>query len=236
MRLIYVILLIVTLAFQACNEADTTSQKQGGLPHQKEGGTLIDAESLKKSIEEAGISDMVGLAFAGKINSNGRLPTVELDILRVFSDGDEKKATKLTGDLIIGGKAMDDFEGIVHPIKDLEFEFSSMVNSSQKFDFGFITKQQYDLLMNQQPEQLFVSGAKVNFGKIQGIVGEYFTFKIEVFPKKLISSQSDTIIIGMPDYQLTIPCPPNWFLSMPSPNKVINYWKEIQEAVNQALE
>jgi len=242
MKQVFALLLCIFLfGISACDQGGGAEEQQETeaeiMPHQDEGGALINAVKLREVFNENADEKVIGIAFAGKKNANKRMPTIELTLLKVYHDGNNFMADTIAGDYFDGGIMFGNSNGKKYDPKELEFEFSSMVSKSKKFDFGFMTKDQYDLLMQRGAKQFLVTGAKVDFGNIEGIVGEYFTFKVEAFPKNVNVLPSSGIPIAVPDFQLTLPCPPDWFLAQLGPNQsdFVAFWDELVKVVNQTM-
>lgn len=139
----------------------------------KIGGLVLKVKELEIILAEP---KTVGLAFA--LASPGEAPNVSLKVLRVYKEGDN-----LVGEerLIVhragAEKAMQHPVGVVD---DFIFKYDNKLKSD-KYGFGFYSKESFGLLLKPGFDEVFIGGGKVDYGDDSYIdQTEWFTFTISL--------------------------------------------------------
>lgn len=196
----------------------------------EKGGILFDADAIKKIFEDPTI---FALAIA-PVKEKGTISNVNLKILKVYWQNNKMLADDINLTPKNGVPMVDPSKRV--PPAHLEFEFSEHLKG-KKFDFGFITRDQFEVLSKFEVKEIFISGVYIQFGNIRGIKGNYFSFKLEPFPKyvKILTGLAP-ITIGVPYYQMAIPCPPDWVFDTDKESEEYrSFWDKLNEVVNEAL-
>ncbi len=209
------------------------------------GGIVLKVETLNLLFSRYG-DQTIGLAFAIKPEAtrNPSAPpeyAVNIDVYRCYWDTNSSgkktiKATKGSDNYIRTASDRAARLGTVNERtpSQYEFEFKKLMQK-KKFVFGFLTKDQYDILVKHEVEEIFISGAIIDFGKISSLAfkGQYFTFKVEPYEKDISNSKwfmPETM--GVPVTQILIPCPHEWANMVK--NTYTEFWHNLYEAVAEA--
>ena len=126
-------------------------------------------------------------------------------------------------------------------ISFFQFEFKKeMIDKG--FSFAFLSKAQYELLVKfEGVEEVFLSGAMVNYGTISSITPRsttekdpysYFTFKLEPYDLPSNKQLAMPENAGIPLYNTLQSCLIEWYLG--GSNAYTAFWDNLKTAIEEA--
>lgn len=163
------------------------------------GGLVFKTAEIIKILNEP---NAVGIAFG--VPSDQQANNVNLDVFKVIKKNDEYFGIPKVVNFKLAAT-----KHSLPPIaiENCQFEYHEKMVAC-KFSFGYLSKDRFMELFQKNEDEVFVTGAKINFGSsLETVNGEWFTLSVAT----RINPGKDKGKMGkLPPFVLMEGCPPVW--------------------------
>lgn len=175
----------------------------------KKGGLIMKRDELSAILEQ---NKIVGLAFARDKSQNRS--NVALKLFKVQDKDGQLVGVEVENCYMRGAS---DVHFISEKCEMFQFQYKSKMKKDN-FDFAYLPKGDFTKLFiepYENYEEVFISGAKNDYGQQGSVTKEWFTLKIE--PRKVVNlSETENVDINIrslgsePKTTVMKGCPPQW--------------------------